>query len=180
MHFAIGTANIPKSQAIEEVLSTSPYTSGAIFSNHRVASWVPDMPTTLRELRTGAKNRAIHTRREMPTADYFVGMEWGVYQDSEWEEYWLLWVVYIENSDGIGHYGYSYHLEVPKAVQERLFDGQWHDLEQIMHELSGVSHIWDAGWSPSLWSDGMLVRKDEFLFATQAALAPFFNTYYQS
>lgn len=75
MHFAIGTANKPKSQAIEEVLITSPYTNGATFSNHRVCSDVPDMPTTLREIRTGAKNRTAYTRREMPDADFFVGME---------------------------------------------------------------------------------------------------------
>lgn len=64
MHFAIGTANRPKSAAIERVLSTAPYTAGqATFSNHRVESGVPDMPTTLSELRDGAKNRAIYTRK---------------------------------------------------------------------------------------------------------------------
>jgi inosine/xanthosine triphosphatase len=83
MHFAIGTTNKPKSEAIEYVLATSPYTSGATFSNHKVASGVPDMPKTLSELRTGAKNRAVYTRRESPDADYFVGMEGGVYQDTE-------------------------------------------------------------------------------------------------
>lgn len=83
MHFAIGTTNAPKSEAIEYVLATSPYTSGASFSPHKVPSGVPDMPTTLQELRTGAKNRAIYTRREEPNADFFVGMEGGVYQDSE-------------------------------------------------------------------------------------------------
>ena len=62
MHFAIGTTNKPKSEAIEYVLSTSPYTSGATSSNHRVESGVPDMPTTLVELRTGAYNRATSTR----------------------------------------------------------------------------------------------------------------------
>lgn len=75
MHFAIGTANKPKSQAIEYVLEHSPYTKGATFSNHGVISGVPDMPTTLEELRTGAKNRAMYTRRENPISDYFVGME---------------------------------------------------------------------------------------------------------
>jgi hypothetical protein len=48
-----------------------------------------------------------------------------------------------------------------------------------MHSLGTPENIWDAGGSPSHWSDGMLVRKDEFIYATQAALAPFFNQYYQ-
>lgn len=52
MQFAIGTTNKPKSAAIEYVLSTSPYTGGATYSNHKADSGVPDMPTTLQELRT--------------------------------------------------------------------------------------------------------------------------------
>jgi non-canonical (house-cleaning) NTP pyrophosphatase len=72
MHFAVGTTNKPKSAAIEHVLINSPYTSGATFSNYSVSSGVPDMPTTLAELRNGAKNRAVFTRREKPDADYFV------------------------------------------------------------------------------------------------------------
>ncbi len=58
------------------------------------------MPTTLAELKIGAKNRALHTRRDVPSADFFVGMEGGVYRDSIDEKYWLIGVVYIENQDG--------------------------------------------------------------------------------
>ncbi len=58
------------------------------------------MPTTLEELRTGAKNRAVSTRQELPNADYFVGMEGGVYQDRVGDEYWYVGVVYIERRDG--------------------------------------------------------------------------------
>ncbi len=62
-------------------------------------------------------------------------MEGGVYQDYEGENYWIMGVVYIENQDGIGHYGYSYHLEVPQSVAAILFDGRGLDLEQIMQSL---------------------------------------------
>ncbi len=179
MHFAIGTTNQPKSAAIEYVLSTSPYTSGATFSNHKVASGVPDMPTTLEELRTGAKNRAIYTRREESNADYYVGMEGGVYQDSGWEEYWLIGVVYIENSEGQWYYGYSCHLRVPDAVVDGLFDGQQRDLEQVVHSLGGEANIGDKQGSYHAWTDGMLSRKEQFIMATQCAIAPFFNTFYQ-
>ncbi len=179
MHFAIGTTNKPKSAAIEHVLTTSPYTGGATFSNHRVSSWVSDMPTTLEELRTWAKNRAVYTRREKPDADYFVGMEGGVYRDSEWEEYWLLGVVYIENTDGVGYFGYSCHLRLPDAVAEGLFDGQWRDLEQIVHALGGEENIGDKQGSFHAWTDGMLSRREQFIMATQCAIAPFFNEFYK-
>ena len=58
------------------------------------------MPKSLSELKIGAKNRALHTRREASEADFFVCMEGGVYKDSIDETYWLIGVVYIENRDG--------------------------------------------------------------------------------
>lgn len=180
MHFAIGTTNIPKSAAIEYVLNTCPYTKWvATFSNHKVASGVPDMPTNLEELRTWAKNRAIHCRREKPDADYFVGMEGGVYRDYEGDTYWLLGIVYIENREGKWHFGYSCHLEVPEAVVDGLFDGRGRDLEQVVHSLGGEESIGDKEGSFHAWTDGMLSRKAQFIMATQCAISPFFNEFYQ-
>ncbi len=179
MHFAIGTTNKPKSEAIEYVLAHSPYTSGATFSNHKVASGVPDMPTTLSELRTWAKNRAKNCKWEYPDADYYVGMEGWVYQDSEWGEYWLIGIVYIENRGGIGHYGYSCHLRVPDAIVDGLFDGQQRDLEQVVHSLGWEENIGDKQGSYHAWTDGMLTRREQFIMATQCAIAPFFNMFYQ-
>lgn len=179
MHFAIGTTNKPKSQVIEYVLTNSPYTSGSTFSNHAVASWVPDMPTTLEELRLGAKNRAIHCRQENLTADYYVGMEGGVYKDNIWEEYWLIWVVYVENREEEGSYWYSCHLRVPNAVVDMLFDGQRRDLEQVVHALGWEENIGDKNGSFHIWTDGMLSRKEQFIMATQCAIAPFFNGFYK-
>ena len=99
--FAIGTTNIPKSEAVEHVIMTCPYFQGEHihFSHHKVASGVADMPTTLEELRNGAKNRAQACKKLEGDADYFIGMEGGVYQDQIGEEYWLIGVVYIENRE---------------------------------------------------------------------------------
>lgn len=180
MHFAIGTTNKPKSEAIEYVLSTCPYTAWqATFSNHKVPSWVPDMPTTLEELRTWAKNRAIHTRRECPDADYFVWMEWGVYRDIEGEEYWYVGVVYIEDRDGKGNWGYSWHLRVPSRVVELLFDGRNLDLEQVMQEITGEENVGDKQGSGAVWSDGYLTRQEQFTIAAKAALVPMFSNFYK-
>lgn len=179
MHFAIWTTNKPKSEAITHVISTAPYhLESATFSYHKVLSWVPDMPTTLAELKIGAKNRALHTRRDVPSADFFVGMEGGVYRDSIDEKYWLIGVVYIENQDGEWHFWYSCHLEVPERVVDGLFDGRWRDLEQIMEEIAGLKNIGDHHGSYHAWTDGMLTRKEQFVMATQCAIAPFFNEFY--
>ena len=178
MHFAIGTTNIPKSNAIEYVLSVSPFTEKATFSNHKVPSWVPDMPTTLEEIRTWAKNRAIFSRREKPEADYFVGMEWGVYRDFEGEEYWLTCIVYVENQDGVGYFWYSCHLRLPERVVEWLFDGQKRDLEEVVHSLYGEESVGDKEGSFWLFSFWLLPRSGAFAEATKAALIPHFSTFY--
>ena len=181
MHFAIGTKNKPKSDAVESVLATSSYTKNTPYSisYHTVSSWVSDMPTTLEELRTGAKNRAIFTRRESPNADYFIGMEWWVYRDYEWEDYWLIGVVYIENQDGEWHFGYSCHLRVPDAVVEGLFDGRWRDIEQVVGEIFGELWVGDKEWSFGLFSEGAIPRSEAFIQAITSALAPHFSSFYR-
>lgn len=179
MHFAIGTTNTPKSEAIEYVLMSSPYTEWATFSNHKVESWVSDQPTTLEEIRTWAKNRAVYTRRENPSAEYFVGMEGGVYRDYEWENYWLVWVVYIEDQEGEWHFGYSCHLEVPEIVAERLFDWQNKTLNEVMTSLGEDENGSQMWWAFGAFSDAMISRRDSFVQATECAIAPFFNRFYK-
>jgi len=77
MLFALGTTNVPKTNALRDALAQCPY-----FLEHevkimgfKVASGVPEMPLTLHDLREGAKNRAEEVRRLCPEANFFVGME---------------------------------------------------------------------------------------------------------
>lgn len=77
MLFALGTTNIPKTQALRLALENCPYIAGYDIDirGFRVASGVAEMPLTLEELREGAKNRAQEVRRLCPEANFFVGME---------------------------------------------------------------------------------------------------------
>ena len=97
----------------------------------------------------------------------------GVYRDSIGDEYWLTWIVYIENVAWVGHFGYSCHMPVPVQVVEKLHDGSGRDLEQVMHEICGVENIGDHAGSFALWSSDMLTRTDQFRLATQCAIVPF-------
>ncbi|MCB9806349.1 DUF84 family protein [Candidatus Peribacteria bacterium] len=81
------------------------------------------MPLTLVELREGAKNRAQEVRRLCPEANFFVGMEGGVYHDTIGDESWLMGVVYMEDISGEGHFSYTCHMPVPQAVIDGLYDG---------------------------------------------------------
>ncbi len=180
MLFALGTTNTPKTNAIREALTTCPYLAGieVNIQGYSVDSGIADMPLTLAELRTGAKNRATTVRLLCSEADYFVGMEWGVYRDSVGDDYWLTGLVYMENQIWVGHFGYSCHMPVPDTVVEKLYDGSGRDLEQIMHEIAGVENIGDHAGSFALWSSNMLTRTDQFRLATQCAIVPFFSSFY--
>lgn len=70
-------------------------------------------------------------------------------------------------------------MPVPHQVVEKLHDGSRRDLEQVMHEISGVENIGDHAGSFALWSDNMLTRTDQFRLATQCAIVPFFNSFYR-
>lgn len=77
MLFALGTTNVPKTNALRDALSVCPYLQEheIDISGFKVASGVPEMPLTLSELREGSKNRANEVRRLCPEANFFVGME---------------------------------------------------------------------------------------------------------
>lgn len=60
-----------------------------------------------------------------------------------------------------------------------LFDGRGRDLEQVVHSLGGEESIGDKEGSFHAWTDGMLSRKAQFIMATQCAISPFFNEFYQ-
>ena len=180
MLFALGTTNTPKTNALRDALSVCPYFQGheINITGFKVASWVPEMPLTLLELREGAKNRAQEVRRLCPEANFFIGMEWGVYHDTIGTESWLMGVVYIEDRASEGHFAYTCHMPVPPAVVLWLHDGSWRDLDQIVESLGAPPDTGDTHGSFGLWSDLMLPRSDQLRLAVQSAISPFFNDFY--
>ncbi len=146
---------------------------------YKVPSGVSDMPLSLQELREGAKNRAQAIIALGIEADYYVGMEGGVFPDPIGPETWMAGVIYIESVHKVGHYGYTTHIRVPDKIRDRLYDGSNADLETIMHELAGIESVGEKNGSFGAWSDDMITRTDAFASATQAALAPFFNNFYK-
>ena len=69
-------------------------------------------------------------------------------------------------------------VEVPQEV-DRLLYIEKKDLGAVMGELSGRVDIRSNEGSMGAWTDGMLVRSNEFSEAFKAAIAPFYNAYYK-
>lgn len=180
MLFALSTKNNPKTQALRDALSGCPYFewTEAQILGFKVASWVPEMPMSLEDIRVGAKNRVDEVRRLCPEAHFFVGMEAGVYKDSVGPESWLMGTVYIEDREGEWHYAYTCHIPVPEAVMSWLHDGAGRDIDQIIESLGAPAGTSHSCGSFGMWTDMMLSRGDQFRLAAQCAIAPFFNRFY--
>lgn len=109
-------------------------------------------------------------------ADYYVGIEGGVW--SVLDKKVLGGTIYILNKAGEGHFGISQVMEVPDIIERMLYE-EGKELGPAMEALKGSVHSRSEEGSMGAWSDNMLVRKDEFKLAFQAAISPFYNEYYK-
>lgn len=177
MKIAIWTKAPPKVLAIEEWISKCPY-----FDWHNVEvvslsvnSDISDMPLTLEENMIWARNRAVNATKQVK-ADFYIWMEgWTTIIDNK---AYLFWVVYILDDSWKWHYGFSNFMEVPEIFRKRIYDNK-EELWPVLTEITWIEWASKKTWAFWAWSDDMLVRKDQFLFAFLSAIPPFFNKYYK-
>ncbi|NDK09801.1 DUF84 family protein [Candidatus Gracilibacteria bacterium] len=179
MKIAIGTTRLPKLEGIKKGILDCPYFQDILseieYFPHNVASEISDMPLSLDEVMLGAKNRATNLKT-LETADFYIGIEGGT--SSIGNKKYIFGVVYIENNQSEGHYGFSPMMEVPSLIEKKLYQ-EGLELGPIMGELSGNTDIRSENGSMGAWSNDMLTRTDEFSAAFKAAIAPFYNEYYK-
>ncbi len=180
MRVAIGTKRTPKVEGVQQAFASCPYFKDLqdtlVYLPHDTPSGVSHMPLSREEVMRGARGRAQALRREGVDADLYVGIEGGT--DLCDERAYLFGCVYIENAEGEGHYGFSPALEVPDPIRRMLYH-EGKELGPIMQTLTAGKDVRSENGSMGEWSDGMFTRKNEFVSATCAALAPFYNEYYK-
>ena len=177
MKITIWTKSPPKVAAIEEAIKNNPYFKDKdieIIPN-KVESWISDMPTSIEENMEWAKNRAINTSK-IVDADFYIWMEW--WTSYIWEKTYLFWVVYILNNNWEWHFGFSNMMEVPKVFHDRIYVNK-EELWPVLTEITWVEWASKKTWAFWAWSDDILTRKDQFMFAFNSAIPAFFNKYYK-
>jgi non-canonical (house-cleaning) NTP pyrophosphatase len=80
MIIAIATNSVPKSAGVKTAFLESPLFPQEVsekieFILHGTPSGISDMPLSEEETLNGAKNRVKILRKEIPNADYYVGVE---------------------------------------------------------------------------------------------------------
>lgn len=177
MKIAIWTKSPPKVAAIEEAIKRCVYFKWQDIEiiPLKVASDISDMPISLEENMTWAKNRATNTKKEVE-ADFYVGMEWWMSKFDE--KAYLFWVVYILDNSWKWHFGFSNMMEVPKSFEKRIYEN-WEELGPVLSEITWVEWASKKTWAFGHWSNDMLTRKDQFMFAFLSAIPSFYNKYYK-
>lgn len=178
MKIAIATQRPPKVDAVKAALQEYPHLQWKKFEYvcEKTDSEVSDMPLSLDEMMDGARNRVKNLKLFDTTAELYVGIEWWV--TTLEDKAYLLWVVYIENTEGEWHFGISSMIELPSVVENALYQ-EWKELADVMDELSGEHDTRSKNWAVGEFSDDIITRELWFKLTTQIALAPFFNLYYQ-
>ncbi len=178
MKIAIATQRPPKVDAVKSALLEYPHLQWKKFEYvcEKTDSEVSDMPLSLDEMMDWARNRVKNLKIFDATAELYVGVEWWVTKLKS--KAYLLWVVYIENTEWEWHFGVSSLLEIPSLVEKELYENK-RELSDVMDELSGEHDTRSKNWAVGEFSDDIITRELWFKLPTQIALAPFFNKYYK-
>lgn len=179
MKIAIWTLKAPKVDGVKQAVSECLYfknIENVEYILESVYSDISDMPLSIEETMTWAKNRAQNIKKKWIIADYYVGIEWGT-TDILGTKY-IGGIIYIENYLWEWHFWFSPMIEVPKKVEKMLYE-EGLELGPVMSKLSGITNIQSQNGSMWAWSDDMFTRQDEFCDAFKAAIAPFYNTFYK-
>jgi inosine/xanthosine triphosphatase len=158
---AVGSKNIIKVQAVEEVVKEYPLLAGYSIHAFDVTSGVSNQPLSLEETTLGAKNRAKHAFGACPSCRYGFGIESGLFQVNGTETGFLeacICCIY----DGTSHFvGMSCGFEVPKPILNFILEKKMDLAQACFH--SGITSNPNLGSAEGLigiLSKGRVNRKE--------------------
>ena len=186
MIIAIASENKPKVSACKKVfnqLKNEFIESEQIsFIIKRIDSGVADMPMSLDDLMTGAKNRTeklYHIlKNENRPADFYIGLEGGFFikynSARKGPVVFLESWVYVFN--GIkGYWGSSGAIEVPELISEEIIQSG-KELGDVIDEQMKQTGIRSKQGTVGILTNDKITRQDFFESALFFALAPFYNS----
>ena len=164
----IASKNPIKTQAVEAGFSRIFPAESFHFVDISTSSQVSDQPASDQETLQGAQNRARNAQRELPAADFWVGIEGGI-QDTGSEMTAFAWVVVLSNDlNGKGRTGTFY---LPPRIAALVRDGkELGEADDIVFERTNSKQ--DLG-AVGLLTGGVIDRRKLYEGAVILALIPF-------
>ncbi|MDF4431112.1 inosine/xanthosine triphosphatase [Vibrio parahaemolyticus] len=162
----IASLNPAKINAVKSAFQSAFPQQAFEFVGISVPSEVADQPMTNEETHRGAVNRVKNAKVEMPTADFYVGLEAGIEGNVT-----FAWMV-IESDTHRGE-SRSASLMLPPEVLAQLADAN--ELGDVMDKVFGTENIKQKGGTISLLTQNQLTRSSVYHQALILALIPFTN-----
>ncbi|CAI2317118.1 ITPase/XTPase [Vibrio parahaemolyticus] len=162
----IASLNPAKINAVKSAFQSAFPQQAFEFVGISVPSEVADQPMTNEETHRGAVNRVKNAKWEMPTADFYVGLEAGIEGNVT-----FAWMV-IESDTHRGE-SRSASLMLPPEVLAQLADAN--ELGDVMDKVFGTENIKQKGGAISLLTQNQLTRSSVYHQALILALIPFTN-----
>ncbi|EGR0770647.1 TPA: inosine/xanthosine triphosphatase [Vibrio parahaemolyticus] len=162
----IASLNPAKINAVKSAFQSAFPQQAFEFVGISVPSEVADQPMTNEETHRGAINRVKNAKVEMPTADFYVGLEAGIEGNVT-----FAWMV-IESDTHRGE-SRSASLMLPPEVLAQLADAN--ELGDVMDKVFGTENIKQKGGAISLLTQNQLTRSSVYHQALILALIPFTN-----
>ncbi|MCR4326301.1 MAG: inosine/xanthosine triphosphatase [Candidatus Roizmanbacteria bacterium] len=169
MHVVVASTNPVKITAVQRSFSQVFSRDKVITKGVSVASGVSEQPRSNTETLRGARNRARAAQKLFPSADYWVGLEGGVYEDKEGmgEVAWM----YIMSQDGRIGKGRTGTFFVPPAAVDLIYQG--HELGTVGDILFGTSNGKQKDGFVGALTKNLITRVVLYEHALLLALIPF-------
>lgn len=177
MKIGIGTNNEAKKNAVRAVFSEAFQLEDITLVPFDVESGVSAMLLTNDETALGAINRVNAIRPLVPDADYFVGLEGGVYEGPR-GMYLLGWVAVAKANSDIIALGHSGGVRLPADIASALRNGA--ELGPLMQARTGdvANEIRHSLGTTGILTKGLYPRNREFEDALKNALAEILSPEY--
>jgi inosine/xanthosine triphosphatase len=169
-HVIVGSKNPVKIGCVREAFSQA---FGIVCQVEGVDahSAIPAQPRSESETLLGAKNRASHAKTLVPEADYWVGIEGGVDEDSQ-GMYAFAWI-YVMHRSGKGGQSKTGTFYLPPQVVALIQDGM--ELGHADDLVFQAQNSKQKGGSVGLLTQGLITREAYYQQAMVLALIPFLN-----
>lgn len=134
-------------------------------------SGVPDQPMGNDQTFAGAYNRVQDIRQQLPTADYFIGIEGGISNEAEeMEVYAWIYIESVEQKVGKAKTGNFY---LPKVIVDLVNKGD--ELGTADDKVFGSSNSKQGNGTVGALTNNLISRTDYYEHAIILALIPFIN-----
>lgn len=186
MIVAVGSTRKPKVDAVREAFErirrdTSWPQQEPEFLARDVSPWAPAMPLSAEELMGGARERVRQLGKlvdeEGLEADILVGMEGGfniIHSPAGKRQIFLeSWVYVSDRQDG--YFARGGGILVPEQLGAAVID-EGIELGEAVDRCSGISDVRSKQGAWGYLTRDMVSRRDSFVLALIAALAPFYNS----